>query len=229
MLFVGMLATTALFGLSGSFHCAVMCGPLAGLACRSRTSSARYFISRLFAYLFLGFISGFVTSWLVRERLERASQHLAIAFGVVMGAGALVQLFRVVRGQRALPSGAGAKRFSRLRTLLLRYSPFSDAVTLGLLTALLPCGFLYMALLQAALFADPILSAVAMGVFAISTSPALWAGTRLIGFLSAKGKRSSRFVFPVLALIAACLVIWRGAHSSDAEPLPCHVFLPLQP
>lgn len=209
------LVAIATFGFMGSLHCAAMCGPLAASACLGSTDSGQsltkawqllaYHATRVAAYTLLGVAAGLGSALVLRSTLQSLAPYLGILLGAVMLAYSIYELGRVVLALRR-PPGAfqPALAFKRRGNLpgasswLLR-SPLPKPVTLGLATALLPCGFLYAALAQAALLAHPFFSGAAMAVFALATGPALLFGTALLGSL---GRR-----FPKARPLGVALVL----------------------
>lgn len=99
---------------------------------------------------------------------------------------------------------------SRVRIHLQRVLPLSSPAILGITTALLPCGFLFAALTQAALVANPWISGIAMMVFAIATGPALALGGALLTVIQKIIPRHSAILIPMIFILASSVMIWRS-------------------
>ena len=185
---LGLFAVaTALFGvgLVGSFaHCAPMCGPFVlmqlaeparGFTIRRLTAGALpgYQFGRLTTYVALGAVLGGLGGAL--DALGRFHGLIAVLLLLAALSFVLQAVKLVLPGQamRAFPGLGGwlARPLARLlrpdRRIALGGYP------LGLVLGLLPCGFLYAALLAAAATGTAIAGAVAMAGFALGTAPAL--------------------------------------------------------
>jgi hypothetical protein len=172
------LALTVLgASLLGSLHCAGMCGGFVAFYAgagggRAGMSHAAYNLGRLSAYAALGALAG---------TLGAALDLAAAPIGVQRAAAALAGLLIALWGTRTLLEVAGV-RMARLRppaalssavargvAAVAQLSPVTRALSVGLLTGLLPCGWLYAFVVTAAGTGDPLRGAGLMAVF--------WAGT----------------------------------------------------
>ncbi len=177
---IGWLA--AVFGASllGSLHCAGMCGGfvacLAGDGCgdKGRLHGA-YHLGRAVGYVTLGAVAGLLGAGIEQSALFTGRGGVApLLFG------SLIVLFAVIAGARALgirvpvpvprgPARGIAKVLARLRS----HGPSVRGGALGLLTAFLPCGWLY-AFVATAAGTGSLLGGVAtMAVFWLGTVPML--------------------------------------------------------
>jgi sulfite exporter TauE/SafE len=152
---------------------------------------AAYHGGRLVAYAILGALAGAVGAGIESlgawAGVERAASIVAGAFMVAWGAGAWFHAARRTRASfvtaaRAAPGGASAggsirrRAFATTRAALAAihaWPPASRALTVGLLTALLPCGWLWAFVVTAAGTAHPAWGALAMAVFWSGTVPLL--------------------------------------------------------
>jgi sulfite exporter TauE/SafE len=176
--------------LLGSLHCAAMCG---GFAClyggdASRAHGARplltghvaYHGGRLAAYATLGALAGSLGAGLDRAGelagVQRAAGWLAGALLLVWGLALLAQALEV-RFLPALVRGQVPERAAQLigRALLrVREQPLAArAGLLGLLTGLLPCGWLYAFVVSAGGTGSAWRGAAFMALFWLGTVPAL--------------------------------------------------------
>lgn len=141
--------------LLGSVHCAGMCG---GFVCfyatgvQGRTggggtaSHVAYNLGRLVSYLSLGLVGG-----IVGHGLDRAGALVGVSRGAAVVAGALMiswggSTLLAARGVRLPRLGRLPPGRNPLGALLARVrgrSPEVRAAATGLLTTLLPCGWLY--------------------------------------------------------------------------------------
>lgn len=243
MIFQEQLLTVFIFGFAGSFHCAAMCGPLAAAACQhlNGKSALQYHLSRIMAYTILGACAGLIG--LVGLKIfilnfSRAGQFAGILFGCI----SLFYALRELRTALLRPESRGdpvrksrlpdvATNLSRLRwnerlQRLLLNAGMPRAVVFGFITALLPCGFLAVGILQAGTLAHPAKSAAAMALFALATTPALWGGAGLVMFVRRLFPQHYRLTLAVLLVIVASIALWRAwpapGNVSGEEPLTNH-------
>ena len=199
-------------------HCAFMCGPLAGAACgqdgaRSR-SGAAYVITRALAYTLLGALAGGaggLVDTFLPPAWARTLLSLLLAVGMVILA---VRLFRA-----SLPRNVPEPKLVPLQTK--RPATLAKPMLLGALTALLPCGSLYAALLVAAATASALTGALSMFGFALGSAPALVLWQSFARWSTRMG-RETQVGLGVVFLAFAGLLVVRGWPREDAQPA-CHV------
>ena len=139
--------------LLGSVHCAAMCG---GFVCLySGTGSARhagaaphvaYNAGRLVSYLLLGAVAGSIGHGVDGlggiAGIGRLAAVVAGALMVVWGGTTLLAALGVRMSQRSAPRAVQAA-FTSLLVRFRNQSPTVRGAATGLLTTLLPCGWLY--------------------------------------------------------------------------------------
>ncbi|MEX0875861.1 MAG: sulfite exporter TauE/SafE family protein [Phycisphaerales bacterium] len=181
----------------GSLHCAGMCGGLMFFALGSdsdHASAARaklqaaYHGGRLVTYTLLGVAAGaigqavnFGGSYIGLQRLAAIlAGTLMIGFGVVTLAR--LRGLRIARVRVPAPMRRFVERAQRAAFSL---TPFKRAATIGLLTTLLPCGWLYAFAFTAAGTASPVWGGLTMAAFWVGTLPVMVSLGAGIQFLSA--------------------------------------------
>ena len=219
-----LLLAVVAASLAGSLHCVGMCGAFvafysggdAGTGPWRFAIHGVYSLGRLAAYAVLGAAAGTLGATLdLAGRLAGLQRTAALVAGVVMigwGVAALLQ----ARGVRLVgwhgPKGAAGL----LRRGLSRVAgapPLARAGTVGVLTGLLPCGWLWAFLVTAAGTAGAASGALVMTAFWLGTVPALVAlglGVQLAGL------RLRRAV----PAIAAVLLIVLGGLAIALRPSP---------
>jgi len=168
--------------LLGSLHCAGMCGGLMAFSSGRDSSGSgvslqvAYHVGRLAIYVALGALAGALGEGLNLAGALLEWQHTAALVGaswmVLWGAQALA---KQLGGWRGIPnplSRLTGRVVPIYRSLYARPGPRS-ALLIGLLTGLLPCGWLYLFVGAAAGSAHPLTGAAMMGVFWMGTVPAL--------------------------------------------------------
>ncbi len=176
-LFTGALIT----GLLGSGHCIGMCG---GIVAALSLSGPRqgglgfqllYHLGRITTYTGLGWLVGWLgLAFAYTSGLREYGRWLLVAadgFVILVGLGS-AGTFRHLNVMKLEFPGA-ARMLSGWVRVARRLPPTLAALPLGLLLGLLPCGFLYAVLLNAALSADPAVGALVMLGFGLGTVPSL--------------------------------------------------------
>jgi sulfite exporter TauE/SafE len=213
-------AAGLLLGVSGSAHCAAMCGPLVavadGAAARKtgpgRGSSrwrgrAMYHGGRLGVYALLGAAAG-ASGGAVEGR--GFGRGLALAAGLALVAQACVAV-------GAGPGGIGTKASSRLAGVLaraagwLRRHGLARPPVMGALNGLLPCGLVYAAVIAASGTGGVTAALSLMLGFGLGTLPALL-GAGVVSRMAAArmGPGLRRVAVPVALGVAGMVLIARG-------------------
>ena len=200
--------------LVGSPHCAAMCGgfvcfyagpdPVRGGRARAAAHAA-YNGGRLVSYLTLGALAGAVGAGLdAAGRVAGVGRLAAVAAGLLMVGWGLARLAALsgIRLRAAGPPVAHAWTARLLRAQRAR-PPIARAAATGLLTTLLPCGWLYAFVATGAAAGSAAGGALVMLAF--------WAGT--LPVLVALGVGVQRFAGPLarrLPAVSAMLVVALG-------------------
>lgn len=204
--------------LTGSLHCAGMCGAFVAFAVgtggdlekeRRWRLHAAYNGGRLVTYTVLGVFAGVVGASLDLAGdllgIQRAAALLAGGSMVVFGVLAILRIngVRVPKAPVPTPMRVGVQRgFKAVRDK----PPVVRALATGLLTTLLPCGWLYAFVIVAAGTASPVWGGLAMVSFWVGTLPVLVGlGVGVTGVLDRLTGLGHR-----VPLVAACLVVLVG-------------------
>ena len=176
------LALTVLgASLVGSLHCAGMCGGFvafyaAGAGRRAGLCHAAYNVGRLAAYALLGALAGALGAALdlaaAPVGIQRAAAMMAGALIVLWGGATLLETLGA-RVPRLEPPAALRGAVARGIGAVAGQSPPTRALAVGLLTGLLPCGWLYAFIVTAAGTGDPLRAAGLMAVFWLGTLPVM--------------------------------------------------------
>jgi hypothetical protein len=192
-----MIATVLVASLLGSLHCAGMCGAFVAIAVGAAplrpsiggrlprpawrahlAAQGAYHGGRLVTYVGLGAAAGGLGSALDLAGAAFGLQRIAlvIAGASMVAFGVIIILRRAgVRVPRApLPRGL-RDALVRAHGRALSLPPIVRAGAIGLMTTLLPCGWLYAFALIAAGTGSPEAGALTMATFWLGTLPALTA------------------------------------------------------
>ncbi|MEL6498404.1 MAG: sulfite exporter TauE/SafE family protein [Planctomycetota bacterium] len=201
---LALIGTVIAASVVGSLHCAGMCGAFVAMAVGLDRSGSRtklhaaYNGGRLVTYATIGAAAGVLGAAFdiggQALGLQRAAIGLAAATMITIGAIGLARSFGV-----RLPKARGPKvleaTFVRLHGIASRMTPTKRAAAIGLMTGLLPCGWLYAFALLAAGTAHPVAGAIVMAAFWLGTLPiliTLGAGVRTLA--GAIGRHAPRDV-----------------------------------
>ena len=176
---IALLGSVIVASGVGSLHCAAMCGPLtslylepgaAGTAPRTRwLPTVMYSVGRLGAYVSLGVIAGGVGSVIElagrAASIQRAAMIVAAAAILAWGALSLAAAL-------GLPVPSLAPRtWNRGLIRIRRRRPVARAALVGLLSAALPCGWLWAFVMIAAGTGGMLAGAAVMTAFWLGTLP----------------------------------------------------------
>ncbi len=199
--------TAFLTGLLGSFHCVGMCGPIALALPTIGNSTSEKIISRLLynggritTYCILGALFG---AFGLGLKLAGLQQSISIAAGI------LIIITILFSGK--LSSKFSLKLFSGnvIGKLFLQKS-YTSMFAIGLLNGLLPCGFVYIALIASVATQNVFQGSLFMALFGLGTLPLLFSVSMIGQFVSIKIRTRINKFTPVFAILIACIFIVRG-------------------
>jgi len=232
-----LITTVLLTSLLGSLHCAGMCGAFVAFAVGFDASNpdqavapkarlhAAYNLGRLVTYTLLGAISGALGAAIdmggAIVGIQRFAAILAASTMIVMGASLLLTTYgcRLPKLSHKLP-----RPFERVliagHKLAMRLPPTARALTIGLLTTLLPCGWLYAFAALAAGTASPLLGAITMAAFWLGTLPVLiGVGAGVQALAGRLGRHVPALMSCMIILVGVVTVFDRmGIDLSSIEP-----------
>lgn len=224
---MSMLAAVVGSSLIGSLHCLAMCGPLIGLAggTRSARFAALHSAGRLATYTGLGIAAGAIGHAVDLAGDLAVVQHVAaIVAAVVIIAWGLVALATALGWRTARRARVGDAFTSGLVRLRSR-PPGMRAWLTGVLTGLLPCGWLWAFVVMAAGTGSPIDGGLTMIAFWAGTVPAMF------GMLTFGGALLDRIRARIPALTAITLILlglgtlamrWHDAGAAQVTHPSCH-------
>lgn len=231
------LLAVAFASLVGSLHCGAMCGGIAACVGGSSPAGVRdaagrtlaYHTARLVGYLVLGGVAGLLGASV--DGFGRAALGFANVAGILMGLVLLALAVRQLRPVRARPlvqlrTGATPRGAALLSKWLPRRDTTGAAVV-GLLTAVLPCGWLWSFVALAAAQADVGGGAAIMAAMWLGTLPALttvgvgsaWLG-RALGRHAPKITAAVLFALAIASLTGRLMPTWTA--DEGEAPASCH-------
>jgi len=201
-------------GVTGSLHCALMCGPLAcaplpraGGAGRSAAIGG-WHLGRLAAYGVVGTALGFAGQGLAAG----LARYVQPVLPWLMVVGFVASAFEF--GRRLPAAGALGGLARRLARWGEGASPFGRAAALGAATPFLPCGLLWGISLVAVGAGTAWGGALVMVAFGLGSTPGL-ATVQLGTAWSGRWPRAERILKVAVPLVAAAAVAWRALAVGD--------------
>ena len=199
-----LAATVLVSSLAGSLHCVAMCGPLVGMhgGARSLRLAFVHALGRLVTYVVLGTLAGLVGGAVnLAGDLARVQHVATFAAGlVIVGWG--IYSIAVARGWLRATTHGGAL-FQHGLVQLRGRRAVTRAALIGVLTGLIPCGWLWAFVVTAAGTGHAVSGALVMAAFWLGTVPAMTGVLAVAGPLIAR----LRARIPV---ITACVLITLG-------------------
>ncbi len=193
-------------GLFGSIHCIGMCGPLAFSVPSFHSKwwliiadKFIYNLGRIITYSFLGLLIGFVGKQLWISGLQ---QGVSILSGLLIILAGLSRLLKIKLSQSPMVNKA-LSPVNKVLSFALNHR--AGHLVIGLLNGLLPCGFVYLALIGAINTASPLQSAQFMFCFGLGTFPLMLLATVSAGFIGPVFRKRINTVLPYLII---CLGFW---------------------
>ena len=224
--------TVASASVLGSLHCVAMCGPLVALAHRGAPPGKRWSASasaalwhssgRLLTYVMLGVLAGIVGKAVdIAGRVGSVQRVAAILSGLMLIAWGIWTV--LPSAQRR--ASAGGRHFAQRLVRLRGRKPNVQAAMMGVLTGLLPCGWLWAFVAMAAGTASAWGGATVMAAFWLGTLPAM------VGLLSLGGGllttlRNKRPILIAIVLVGMGVFTlatrWRDAGTHGVTAPSCH-------
>ncbi len=221
----GIAATSVL----GSVHCVAMCGPLVGLHGGARTVALAvvHALGRLITYATIGALAGLVGSALdLAGGFAQVQRAATIVAGIAIVTWGVVALLGTqVRTPRHAAAEPGTSAFAAGLVQIRTRRPARRALLVGVLTGLLPCGWLWAFAITAAGTGHPVTGALVMTAFWLGTVPAM------VGMLALAGPLVSRLRARMPVVTAAVLIglgittlaaRWHDAGTTQVLAPHCH-------
>jgi sulfite exporter TauE/SafE len=200
-----------MIGLTGSVHCIGMCGGLVLTVGSDFKSNSSYQLGRLSAYLLMALIAMF-TSTLIQS--TGIGQYVPMIGGVFIGLLFTFWGLQSIRGRKfevKLPKFLS----SLYKTLFSKFSKNNNSKILkgysvGALSLLLPCGFLYAVLITLMTFQSPLIGFLGVIGFWLGTLPAMvFAPTLINQVIKPIAKYAPKFSGALLIVLGLSTVSYR--------------------
>ncbi|MCU0419751.1 MAG: sulfite exporter TauE/SafE family protein [Cyclobacteriaceae bacterium] len=204
-----MLWSALFMGLAGSLHCVGMCSPLAATVASLHRWKATLWIyngARIVTYGVLGAALALVGGWLSLPRFQSAFAMISglcillLAVGVAWPAGTAL----------GKPIAAVSGRLRNVFTRQLQQHRLASVAVMGMLNGLLPCGLVYLALLNTLSARTPAEGFGWMVIFGVGTGPAMMGAGWVVATLQKRFSISARTWATVSMLVCGLLLVSRA-------------------
>lgn len=204
-------ATVLVASLFGSMHCAAMCGPLVLAVAPTKKSAAAYHLGRLAGYAGMGALFGFLGQQLLSSTAFRYLPLLSAVLiaGLFLALG--IRQLATSSMHLRLPAALARLHARALGAAARRGRQASGAAAVGLLSVLLPCGWLYSFLLSATATQNALWGAGLLVAFWAGTLPALFVGPVVFNRVVRPFRAAApRFSGVLLILVGVATLGWRA-------------------
>lgn len=206
--------SACLLGFLGSFHCAVMCGPIV-LACTStKRFNTTFFIKqlvynsgRISTYIVIGSLIGLLGKGLY---LAGVQQFVSVLSGVLLAVLYFVhKVFRHTPKFNLMINQLTSVLRRSIAPYIKSSSPFSKFMT-GAINGLLPCGLVYVAAAGALATGGLFYGGIYMLCFGLGTLPMMMFIGVTSKILSISIRQKINKAIPLLVVSMALLMVVRG-------------------
>lgn len=171
-----MIYVSALIlGLASSFHCVLMCGPIAMALPLGKSSKSRkalgivlYSAGRIFTYILLGMIAGLLG---IGAKVYGFQDGISLIMGVLLMLFALFPIILKYFEKRSSKVIWKSKYFSKSLGILFKSNRLESLFYLGFLNGLIPCGLVYVAIASSLVLSEFYEFAAYMFLFGLGTVP----------------------------------------------------------
>ena len=206
-------------GVGGSVHCLGMCGPIA-LAIPMKNHGLNtvlvnrliYNLGRITTYGAMGLVVGVVGLGIEMAGIQK---YLSIALGAGL-------IFYIIFTASRFSIFSGSALFNRvllkIKTLVARKLSLKgkrNNFLIGMLNGLLPCGLVYVALVNSLLVSSPWQGFLFMVAFGIGTIPALLILPVATGIFNIRSLANFKKFVPFLVFGLGLFLIYRGLNFED--------------
>jgi hypothetical protein len=221
---IAIVAATFVSSVLGSVHCVAMCGPLVGLSggANSFRLALVHSLGRLVTYATLGVVAA-----VAGRALDLAGDLGSVQRGATLVAGIAIVawgMWSLVTARGLTAPGRGTL-FTRGLVQIRSRRVTARAWLVGVLTGLLPCGWLWAFVVSAGGTADPAMGAAVMTAFWLGTLPAMIGMLAIAGPLIARMRDRIPTIGAIIVValgLATLATRWRDAGEDQVTHPHCH-------
>jgi sulfite exporter TauE/SafE len=190
-------------GFLGSWHCGVMCGPL---SCnfRKRESFISYHLGRLLSYAIISTLLFYGARYFLDTDSRALKLGASLFFGLLLIIFGLMQI-QIIPQQKKLSFKFFKVQHKILEKYKMQLNQFP--ILLGLLTGLLPCGWLYSFLIMSSQMKSIAQSLAVISIFWVTSLPAFFVFTGFMSHLIKKSPASHQRISASVLILAGLFSI----------------------
>ncbi|MCX7760603.1 MAG: sulfite exporter TauE/SafE family protein [Hydrogenothermaceae bacterium] len=193
-------------GFLGSYHCIGMCGFIPSLIVYKNfwVGNILYNSGRIFTYIFLGFLAGFLGMYFHSIGFQYFQKGLSL----ILGVGMIIFGLQITGNIKEKGVPFLDPIFNTIADFLnqFRSSPFF----LGMFNGFLPCPLVYAFLIKAVIDKDPVKGMLTMAVFGLGTVPAMLFSAKIINLISPYTRKNLVRLAGVIVILFGIWTILRG-------------------
>lgn len=193
----------------GSWHCAVMCGPVACFVSQ-KGNEKLYHLGRLLSYVFLGSLAGFFGSSIFNyfSRTQYLIVMVSINLVIIFSGLARLQVISMPKGRIT----SFQKRINLVFVKLFKRWAFRSSLIVGVLTGFLPCSWLYLFVFSVVSTHSAVMGGFILFIFWLGGLPALIAVTGSLGGLIKRAPQYHQRIAGLILIFAAVYSIFSFAY-----------------
>ncbi len=204
-----------LLGLASSFHCVLMCGPIAMALPLGKSSKTRkalgislYSLGRIFTYMLLGVIAGMLG---IGATIYGFQDGMSLLMGVLL---MLFAIFPVILRYFEKNSSKviwKSNYFSKTLGSLFKSNRLEALFYLGFLNGLIPCGLVYVAIASSLVLSEFYEFALYMFLFGLGTVPLMVLAILFGVELKKRIVGRFRWIIPTFVFLLGVFLFFRPA------------------
>jgi uncharacterized protein len=207
-----ILLPAFILGLTGSFHCVGMCGPIA-LSIPSQnhqskfTSTILYRTGKTITYTLLGFVFGLFGRQIMIAGLQ---QWLSVSAGIFLLFVVMIMLFNAKSyHENRLTAWISEKLLPLFRTVLKNPGK-ATPLYMGILNGFLPCGLVYIGIVGSLATGSATHGSFFMLAFGLGTAPVMLSFLLMAKQFNFNYRQRLQKLAPLLISCVAIILILRG-------------------
>ncbi|MES2648020.1 MAG: sulfite exporter TauE/SafE family protein [Bacteroidota bacterium] len=207
-----ILIPAFLLGLTGSFHCVGMCGPI-GLSIPVQkkqskfTGTLLYLIGKTITYTLLGLVFGLFGRQFMIAGLQ---QWLSVSAGIVLLFVVVVMLVNAKQYHENKLTAWISDKLLPLFRIVLKNPGKGTPLYMGMLNGLLPCGLVYIGIIGSLATGSAVFGSLFMLAFGIGTAPVMLSFLLMAKQFNINYRQRLQKLTPVFISFVAIVLILRG-------------------